>query len=85
MICISLIKGPGNARSKYVTVLRQKEQLGNQHTRPAHSQECNPDLSAYSSVSKCKQTVLMFKKVFSDISFVFLLLANQALSAKGHL
>lgn len=54
----------------YVTVLRQ---------------ECNPDLSACSSASKYKQTILMFKKVFSDTSFVFLLLANEALSEKGHL
>lgn len=43
-------------------------------------QECNPDISVCSSAYK--QKILMFKKIFSDISFVFLLLANQALAAK---
>lgn len=63
----------------------EREQLDKSAHRPAHSQECNPDLSVCSSASKYKQTVLVFNKVFSDMSFVFLLLPNPALSAKGHL
>lgn len=51
------------------------------HLQKQH-RERNLDISVCSSAYK--QKILMFKKVFSDISFVFLLLAHQALSAKGH-